>query len=136
MRKIFIDTNVWLRFFLRDNDQYASVKKLVELVEEGKFLPYISPIVLLELTFVLGKTYKLPKEKLNSYVQAILDIRNLTIIEKTDTKRAIKWYEEINIKFTDCLIASQMKEDMVLVSFDREFLKIKPIKLKSPEELN
>lgn len=48
MTKIFLDTNVWLRFFLYDNDQFASVEKLITAIEEGKFLPSEKPTVFLK----------------------------------------------------------------------------------------
>lgn len=135
MTKIFLDTNVWLRFFLHDNDQFASVEKLITAIEEGKFLPYTSSIVFLELVFVLGKTYGLPKEKVANYLEAIRETRNLTLIEKTNTKKALGLFAKHSVKFSDCLIASQISTNMVLVTFDQEFLKMKSIKSKAPEEI-
>lgn len=135
MTKIFLDTNIWLRFFLQDNEQFASVEKLITAVEEGKFLPYTSSIVFLELVFVLGKTYDLSKEKVKDYLEAILETRNLTLIEKTNTKKSLSFFAKYNVKFSDCLIASQIPTGVTLVSFDQEFLKIRDINTKTPEQI-
>lgn len=135
MTKIFLDTNVWLRFFLQDNDQFASVEKLITAIEAGKFLPYTSSIIFLELVFVLSKTYGLSKEKVNDYLDAILETRNITLIEKTNTKKSLNFFAKYNVKFSDCLIASQIPTGITLVSFDQEFLKIKGINTKTPEQI-
>lgn len=36
MKKIFIDTNIWVRFFIQDiTDQFEMTRKLVLQIEEG-----------------------------------------------------------------------------------------------------
>lgn len=135
MTKIFLDSNVWIRYFLRDNNQFEEVKNLITAIEEGKFSPYTSAIVLLEICFVLQRYYKYPKNNLESYLRAVLKLRNLTLIEKTDTDKALLYFHEHNIKFSDCLIASQIPKDMTLVTFDKEFDKIRGLSSKAPAKL-
>lgn len=135
MIKIFLDSNIWIRYFLQDNSQFEEVDKLIIAIEEGKFSSYISAIVLLEICFVLQRYYKYPKNNLEPYLQAVLKLRNLTIIEKTNTSKALSYFHEHNTKFSDCLIASQIPKDMILVTFDKEFDKVKDISSKTPIEL-
>ncbi|MDO8515248.1 MAG: PIN domain-containing protein [bacterium] len=135
MKKLFLDSNIWLRFFLKDNDQFESTQKLISAIEEGKFKPYASAIVLLEVTYVLKSVYKLPAEKIIKILDSICDLRNITIIEKTNSKIALKFMENFNIKYSDCLIASQIKKDIILVTFDREFSKIKSVNCKTPAQI-
>lgn len=134
--KIFIDTNLWVRFFLQDvQAQYEITKNLLAKVEIGELRAYTSAIVLLELQYVLQKFYKLSYEGLIEAFGVIKRLRKLTIIEKTNFDLALKYYKQYHIKFSDCLIASQLKEDMVLVSFDEELAKIKETTVKKPQEV-
>lgn len=135
MTKIFLDSNIWIRYFLHDNSQFEEVEKLIVAIEEGKFSPYTSAIVLLEICFVLQSYYKYPKSNLEPYLEAVLKLRSLTTIEKTNTDKALSYFHEHNIKFSDCLIASQIPKDMILVTFDKEFDKIKAVSSKAPAEL-
>lgn len=135
MTKIFLDTNIWLRYFLKDNDQYYFVQKLIEAIEEGNFLPYTSGIVFLELAYVLERTYKLPHKKVCEHLEAVSEIRNLTILDSLETKKVLKTFNLVNVKYADCLIAAQIPEDMLLVSFDRDFTKFPALKLTVPKDL-
>ena len=134
--KIFIDTNLWVRFFIQDvQAQYEVTKSLLSKVEAGELKVYTSTIVLLELQYVLQKLYKLSLEGLIEVFEVIKRLRGITIIDKTDFDLALKFYKQYRIKFTDCLIASQLGEDMMLVSFDEELSKIKEIIVKKPQEI-
>lgn len=135
MTKIFLDTNVWLRYFLKDNKQFEPVNKLINLVEEGNFLPYISSIVILEIAFVLGRTYKMARREVLKYLRAVLETRNLTVLENTDSKVAIDYFSKLNVKFSDCLLASQITKDIIFVSFDQDFLKFKGLITKTPADV-
>ena len=134
--KIFIDTNVFLRFLLKDDpDSYEEVVKLFELVEEGKIKPYTSNIVILEIIYVLVKTLKISRTEVLRDIQDLFSMRGLTLVEKTNTKEALKIYKQTGVKYADCLIASQVKPGIQLCTFDQEFLKIKSVKLCIPSDL-
>ncbi len=134
MTKLFLDTNIWLRFFLKDNDQFQDVSQLITQIEEGKFLPYTSSVVFLEIVFVLQKIYHLGQTKIITCLQSILEVRNLTLIDKTDTKKALEYFRKYGIKYSDCLIASQIVPKMTLVTYDKELSKIKMIETSSPAD--
>lgn len=135
MNKVFLDSNVWLRFFAQDNSQFESVQKLLAATENGQYFPYTSAIVLLEISYVLKTAYKQPKDKINAYLKSICGIRNITIIDKTNIKRSLEISEKTGIKFSDCLIASQIPKEAVLVTFDKEFARVGGIVCKTPAEL-
>lgn len=97
--------------------------------------PYTSTIVLLELHYVGSKTYNIPENEVMNWLQAIFEMRNMTIIEKTDFKKAIVFCKKYRIKLADCLIASQIPKNTVLVTFDEELRKIKEVTVKSPSEI-
>lgn len=134
--KIFIDTNVWLRFLLADVErQYQECLALFSKIEEGKFKPYTSTVVVLEINYVLTSLLKIKKTSVLKDIKTILKTRNLTLIEKTNFEKALKIYQKTNIKFTDCLIASQLPITTILCTFDQEFRKIKNLKVATPYDL-
>lgn len=134
--KIFLDTNFWIRLYLEDNqEQLAVCKDLISQIESGEFQTYTSSIVFLEISYVLKGVYNLPFSKIIEILDSIFTLRGITLIDKTDTKKALKFYKKYKIKFTDCLIASQLGKDVVLVSFDEELAKIKEIVVKKPQEV-
>lgn len=135
MSKIFLDSNIWLRFFAHDNAQFDSVQELITAVENGQHLPYTSAIVLLEIACVLKTVYKQPRDKVNQYLKSMLLIRNMTVIDKTNTKKALEILEKTGVKFSDCLIASQIPSGATLATFDKEFSKIRGLSAKTPAEI-
>lgn len=133
MKKIVIDTNVILRFVLNDDkNQLSEVKKLFEAIEEGQFQPYISSIILLEIHFVLTKIYKFSFDEVGDVFDRVMEMRNLTIIEKTHSIQAVEVYKKYKIKMGDCLIATQIPKGGMLVTFDKDFSKIKNLLTQTP----
>lgn len=134
--KIFLDTNFLLRLFLKDIDQQFKIcYQLISQIEEGLFSPYTSGIVLLEMSYVLKSVYKIPHQEIIKILDSVFEIRGITIIEKTNTKLALSFYKKYKIKFTNCLIASQLPKNSILVSFDEELPKIKEITVKKPQDI-
>ncbi len=136
MKKLFLDTNIFLRFFLRDNEnQYQNVFRLLAKIEEGTFKPYTSSMVFLELNYVVRNIYKLPIDEILDYIDAIKKMRGMTVIEKTNSDNAISLYKKYKIKLGDCLIATQLPKEAVLLSYDADFKKVKEIKSQTPDEI-
>lgn len=134
--KIFLDTNLLLRYYLNDNeDQFKICQELLLKIEGGRFKVYTSAIVFLEISYVLRSVYKLPLTEVIDILDSIFTIRGITLIEKTNTKLALQFYNQYKIKFTDCLIASQLPKNTLLVSFDEELSKIKDLKVIKPQEI-
>src|SRR3990167_11097387 len=102
MKKLFLDTNIWLRFILKDEEkQYSYVYNLLSQIEEGIFRVYISNIVLLEIYFVLLQLYKISQKDVLLYISNILKVRGITLIEKTNSIKAIQYCTKYTIRFAD-----------------------------------
>ena len=137
MTKLFLDTNVWVRYLIKDEPkQFVTVKNLLALVEEGKYQPYISSIVLLELSYVLKSVYSFAFSEIVDALESVVAVREITIIEATNSALALAFFKTHKIKFTDCLLASQIRKDIILVTFDEELRKIKKLTIKTPEEVS
>jgi predicted nucleic-acid-binding protein len=132
MTRCFIDTNIWLRTILKDNEQFQECVKFIETISRPPFKSYTSTIVLLEIDYLLTRTFKVSKSKSYIRLNALTQIPGLTIIDQTDYLLALKLYHQTNIKFADCLIATQIPKDVILVTYDREFRKIKGAKVLTP----
>src|SRR3989344_5201537 len=113
--KLFLDTNVFLRYFLRDNEnQFQSCLNLFEYIEQGIIHPYTSSIVFLEVQYVLEKVYEVDKPTVADKIDMILQTRKLVIIERTDFKSAWKLHTQKRTKLSDCLIVTQIPQNMIL----------------------
>lgn len=136
MSKVFIDTNIFIRFIIKDDTKkLEDCSRLFERIEEGKIRPYTSNIVILEIQFVLIKIYKFSKNQALEDINTLLSLRNLTIIDKTNTKIALDLYRKNNIKYVDCLIATQIPKGTKLVTYDEEFSKLK-IAISTPTDFS
>lgn len=134
--KVLLDTNVWIRYIIKDDEkQFAAAKNLVKAGEEGLLQVYSSSIIFLEISYVLKNLYHFRFDEILEVLHSIRQTRDIVIMEDTDLDSALKYYEEYKVKFTDCLIASQLAEGLTLVTFDREFTKIKEISSKTPQEI-
>lgn len=136
MKKVFLDTNVWLRYLVADDaEAFEDCKKLIDLINQGKLRPYSSDIVFLEVNYVLLAFYEIEKDKVISDLNDLTKTRNLTLLEKTDFDQAMKLYEKTNIKLGDCLIASQIPEQVIFCSYDQDFKKFESLNWQTPQEL-
>lgn len=135
MNKIFLDTNLWIRYILLDNkEQFGLVKTILDLNENGAVRLYSSSIIFLEINFVLKKVYRFKFEEILEVMYSMRITRGITIIEDTEIDLAIRYYKTYKIKFSDCLIASQLKKNIILLSFDEELRRIKEINSQTPAE--
>lgn len=135
---VLIDTNIFLRVFIKENDQmFNDCQNVLELVSSGVVEAYTMTVICMEVQFVLASVYHKGKEKISDALAAMSTIPTFKILDDSDIHMAISLYRKTGIKFTDCLIASsqrvQSKEASVL-SYDRDFdhlgvSRIDPVKL-------
>lgn len=136
MRKIFLDTNFWVRFLIQDDSQkYQDCRHLVEAIESGQFSAYTSTIVLLETNFVLTKNYHVPAKLAIEKISGLLHLKSLSIIEKTSFPKALKLHQQTRVKLADCLIATQLPPKATLVTYDEDFKKIPHLSPQTPANL-
>jgi len=122
-RQIFLDTNIWLRVILQDNQQAPYCGQLMAMISDGLFSPYTSSLVMLEVHFVLQKLYKYHPKEIAKIFEKILQVRGLVLIEKTDLRSGMQLYAK-HPKLADCLIASQVPKQVLFVSYDQDFDKL------------
>lgn len=137
MKKVFLDTNIFLRFLVEaKGKQFRECVRLFELVESGQIKGVICSVVVLEIYFTLRSFYGFSFEKCGQILSRVLKLKNLKIRDDFDYSQALDLFLETKIKFADCLIASLgfLKKGGWLVSYDKDFDKL-GVKRIEPREI-
>ena len=88
MKKIFVDTNFFLRFLLKDvQKQHLKTKKLLLEGAKGKVALFTSLVVVFELYWVLTSFYRKNRKKV---IKTILEILKLEFIELEERETLLK----------------------------------------------
>ncbi len=126
----FLDTNILLRYFTRDNDAKAQkALQLLTKVEQGEERIITSSLVIFETIFTLQSFYKVPRANIKDLLLPIISLRGLHLPEKQIYYRAFDLYVTKNISFADAYNAAYMLSEEVLTiySWDTDFDKIEGI---------
>jgi predicted nucleic acid-binding protein len=129
--KKFIDTNIFLRYVDGNEDVVNFWKKLVV----GKQKYWVQTVVVSELVWVMSSLYKFDRLKISDFLMSMIRTNNLIWTSECDLERALHWYRLGIAKYNDCLIASAMKNNDQIISFDREFNRFEEIKRIEPKDL-
>ncbi len=136
MQPCFIDTNILLRYFTRDDEQKAQrVLQLLTRVERGEEKVITSSLVIFETVFTLQKFYKVPRASIKELILPFITLKGLQLPSKHIYHRAFDLYVTKNISFADAYNAAYMlaKEVPHVYSWDTDFDKIEGIIRQEPE---
>lgn len=135
----FIDTNIFLRTLVLENPQITRESAAVlMLIKNGAIKAYTNDLVIAEINWVLRQVYLTSKEQRIKSIKGIIKLKNLKIVTETDFLLGLNLYEQYNIKFIDALIATNrliQKRQAIIVSYDKDFDKIKGIKRLEPKQI-
>lgn len=136
MLKAFIDTSVILRLLVKDDDikRKAVERLLKEAINKGEAL-YVLPVALMETVFVLEKVYKIDRKKTREMLEAILNTPVLRFEMGDVFRKAIKVYEEKNVKFADAVMGYWGLEkgfSTVYTYDEKDFKRIEGLEVKKP----
>ncbi len=114
MSKIWIDTNVVLRYLLRDNEAQAQIAK--DLIEGGAFL---LPEVLMETSHVLRTFYEVDRQNIAAQLLIVLDWVEME--RKAVMIRAVEIFAATKLDFVDCILAAHHDlEGAEVFTFDKK----------------
>ena len=132
----FVDTNLSLRYFTRDNEEKAQkVLTLLKRVEKNEEKITTSPLVIFETIFTLESFYKVPKKEIKELMFPILSLKGLELPDKGIYQQALDTYIKKGISFTDAFNATFIFKKGIkeIYSYDdKDFDKIKGIKRITP----
>jgi predicted nucleic-acid-binding protein len=121
-----IDTNVILRYLLDDHETYSpAARGFMEQVAAGQLQAEIPAVVIAECVHVMDSFYKIPKTEIVSVLAGIINFAGIVNTDKSEILEALIHYENVNADIVDCILASKSSPQKPVVSFDRDFNKLK-----------
>lgn len=126
MKKVIIDANVIVRYFVKDNlSQLQQAQNLVKDIEQNKVCGLISLLVVHETVWILENYYDLKRNEFIPRVLGLLGLRNLKIIEvkKEVVLNVLAKMQSRKIDFTDIYLA-EIAKDRKILSFDKDFKRL------------
>jgi predicted nucleic-acid-binding protein len=103
-----IDTNVLVRYLVRDDQQqFENARRLINR-EASKSEPVlVSLLVLLETEWVLRNRYELKKAEILAAFSALLDTMDMVFEDEHSVERALYFWKNSVVDFADCLIEAR-----------------------------
>ena len=133
--KVFVDTNIFLRFLLADHPrQSPACKKLFERAQAGRVRLVTLPIVIAEIAWVLSSFYKESAKEVARKLRIILLFEGLDVPHRDALLSATQVFESRGIDFIDAYVSSWLKleKSNQIYSYDRDFDKVEGIKRVEP----
>lgn len=97
-----IDTNMILRFLLRDNEQMADTA--AEIIDNESVI--VTNEIIAEAVYVLSGVYKIGRREISNALLEFIFIDNVKAKEHMVLSKALNIYTENNLDFVDCLLCA------------------------------
>lgn len=122
LNTILPDTNVVLRYLLRDHEQlHQQANAVFEKIRIGKKRAIILESVLTECVYVLTKFYEVPREETAEKLKKILLYKGIKNKDKDVLMDALDLYSEKELDVVDCLLIKHSERPgFESFSFDRD----------------
>lgn len=131
MKLYYVDTNVFLRYLLKDNPQQCTqAEELFEKAKNKKVKLVVPQIILFEIQFVLSRTYRLPKQEVVESLSSLLAVEYFHIQNKDVLKNTLTIFEGSTNSLVDCflfVVADRAKAE--LFTFDKKLKNLKQTKI-------
>ena len=136
MNKAFVDTSVILRLLVKDDDiKMKAAENLLRNAGRERVVLYLLPVTILEIVWVLEKVFKFKRKDIRELTEAIMNTPQLKV-EKEDTfRKALRVYEERNVKFADAVMGYWGLEKGLTTVFtydEKDFKRIEGLAVRKP----
>ncbi len=130
MARSLIDTNVILRYLLKDDEAlFNKASGLLERVKTGEEGVVIPESVLTECVYVLLKVYKVDRLTVAEKVLGLFSYKGIANLDKKDLIDAITLFKKTQISIVDCIVcAKAINQGLKLFTFDDELKNIYPVR--------
>ncbi len=120
----FLDTNVIIRFLVKDHiEHFEQAKIWFNQAKEGKIKMIIVPIVVAECCYLLESFYKVPKESIAQKMQVLLSQRWIQVENRKEINNLWQHYLK-GLHFVDSfLLSSSLINQAKVLSFDKKIVK-------------
>ncbi len=107
MKKVFVDTNVFLRFFTRDDQgQHEKATRLFLDAEGGQIELITGPPVCFELAWTLRSAYKQKPDRVVDVLERILAFPGMTVTDEDLVIKALELARNSGGEFADAYVAA------------------------------
>jgi uncharacterized protein len=134
----FLDANVLLRYFIRDDEDKARrALALLQRVERGEERVETSLMVIFEVVFTLERTYHVPRARIYGLVTSVLELRGLALPGKSLLLDTLDHFAIASrkVSFADLYVAldAQSRGISEIYSWDKDFDRIEGITRIEPD---
>jgi predicted nucleic acid-binding protein len=110
MTAVFVDANVFLRFFTADDvGQHACAHRLFQRAAEGEIALMTGPPVLFEVAWTLRAAYGLAREEVLDVLARTASLPGLRLIDANLVEDALALARESSQEFADAYIAASAR---------------------------
>ena len=104
-----LDTNILVRYFMQDDpDRIGLAQEVIEGLSPGE-PGWICLPVLVELVWVLIRTYRLKKPAVAYVIETLLRNQDLRLEQADSVRISLRLFRDGRADFQDCLIATVTK---------------------------
>lgn len=131
----FLDTNILLRYFTRDDeDKAARALALLQRVERGEERVETSLIVIFETVYTLQRFYKVPRSDIKDLLTNIIRLRAVQLPGKNVCLEGLDIYAQHTIAFADAYHVAYIKSrgSVEIYSWDTDFDRFEGISRVEP----
>jgi len=136
--RLFLDTNLFLRFLTNDVPAQAdAVEELLERGAAGEVALVTSSLVIAEIVWTLESFYGLSCEDVRDRILAIVNTPGLVVSESDLVLQAAIWYAEKRVDYADAYNAAWMRLQGMTIActFDRKhFSRLLGVVVRVPGE--
>ena len=132
----FLDANLLLRYFTRDDEDKAErVLALLQRVERGEEKLVTSSMVIFETIFTLQRYYRVPRDRIRELMEDLISLRGLQLSNKVLYYRSLELYANNNISFADAFNAAYVLSLHLseVYSYDTDFDHLPGLQRMEPE---
>jgi predicted nucleic-acid-binding protein len=116
---VLLDTNVVLRYILRDNPDMSREVK-IKLAECECF---VTTEVIAEIVYVLNGTYAVPRSEVAALVTKFLKKRNVNCSDMAVLTVGFEIFSKTTLDFVDCLLVGYSTLGYEIFTFDKKLKK-------------
>lgn len=125
--KVLLDTNVVLRFVLRDHESMsAAAYRLFAQAASGEVQLVLDPVIVAECCFVLsGKVYAYAKRDIAMVMGKLVLLDGVVVDDAARVSDALELFARQHIDFADAYLAATARANEIPVAtFDHDFDKL------------
>lgn len=127
MKIYFADTNIFLRFLLKDNPKFSKkARSYFTLAKKGRIRIIVLSVVILEIEYVLRKVYSLSRQEIAKKISSLVKSIYFEIEDRSLWLDVLAVYSKAKLDLVDIFLFEKAKaNDAEVLSFDKDLIKLK-----------